>query len=90
LRQLVQAADVNDEVPHLVILGAALGFGRHLALAVADEVEQILVLPVGQRRGVAQIFERYSHPSGNIGLAIPVVPMAQRAVLCIKLLGARV
>ena len=79
--QLGQAANVDDEIPHLVVLGAARGLGRHLALAVADDVEQILVLLGGQRLGIGPIVERQSHILGQIGFAIPVIPMADRAVL---------
>ena len=43
---LRQAADVDDQVLYLVIRRTALFFGRHLAFAVADDIEKFLVQPV--------------------------------------------
>src|ERR1035437_7230535 len=88
-RRLRHLADVHDQVPHVVVLGAALRLGRHLVLAVADDGEQILIGHCVQRVRIGPVGELQSHAAGQVGLAISVVPVAHRAVNRVKFFGLR-
>src|ERR1700733_5399608 len=50
-----ERADVDDEIPDLIVAGATVALGRHLVLADADDVEQLPVLPAGESFGIGPV-----------------------------------
>ena len=55
---LRQIANINDQIPDHRIVGAARRLGRHLVLAVADNIEQLPIGGVCQRLRVGKVSHR--------------------------------
>ena len=85
--RLGEGTNVDDEVPDLSVVGATRTLRRHFVLAIADDVEKLRVLLTGKSLGIGPIVERELHAGGYIGLAVSIVPVAQRAIYPIQGLG---
>src|SRR3984885_771435 len=85
---LRQRAHVVHQVPDFVGL-AAIAFARHIAFSVLDDVEQISVRHVLQRRGIAVIHQLQFHVQGKLAFAVAILPVAHRAIKSVSFLSGR-
>ena len=83
---LGHSANVNDQVPYFGVLCSARILRRHLVFALADLVEKLLIRFAAKRLWIGPIQQRQTHVLGQVGLAVSIVSMANRAVHGIHLL----
>src|SRR5208337_4683429 len=77
-----QGPDVVDQIPEFPGLGAT-AFGRHVVVAVLDDVEEFAVGAVFEKRRIGEVGDLQI--LGNIGFAVSGCAMTRSAVVAVDL-----